>query len=98
MELDYLHQKLNTRVASIVAKYPKYLGNLANLKKISETSPNKDSHYLVVQNKDFNSFATKLRKKSAIKLSIESSISQSAITCSKLTTETLEQGVKYVQS
>ena len=42
-----------------------------------------------MQNKDFNSFATKLRKKSAIKLSIESSISQSAITCSKLTTETL---------
>ena len=25
-------------------------------------------------------------------------ISQPAITCSKLTTETLEQGVKYVQS
>ena len=25
-------------------------------------------------------------------------VSQSAITCSKLTTETLEQGVKYVKS
>ena len=46
MELDYLHQKLNTRVASIVAKYPKYLGNLVNLKKICETSPNKDKSLL----------------------------------------------------
>ena len=28
----------------------------------------------------------------------ESKVTQPAITCSKLTTETLEQGVKYVQS
>ena len=31
-------------------------------------------------------------------ISLHEAITQSAITCSKLTIETLEQGVKYVQS
>ena len=33
-----------------------------------------------------------------IGVTLEEQHSQPAITCSKLTTETLEQGVKYVQS
>ena len=33
-----------------------------------------------------------------IKIKKKSKLSQPAITCSKLTIETLEQGVKYVQS
>ena len=33
-----------------------------------------------------------------VKLILESRITQLAFTCSKLTIETLEQGVKYVQS
>ena len=39
-----------------------------------------------------------LRKKIADNYLCEKASSQPALTCSKLTIETLEQGVKYVQS
>ena len=41
------------------------------------------------------SFIVQIKKKNLRNIRI---ISQPAITCSKLTTEALEQGVKYVQS
>ena len=41
---------------------------------------------------------TKLRNQFLKKRTLEARTTQPAFTCSKLTIETLEQGVKYVQS
>ena len=45
-----------------------------------------------------NKFALKLRSRAPANLIVSGLPNQSAITCSKLTVETLEKGVKYVQS
>ena len=84
-----IKSELDSKLFSITGKMEfkiRTKNNFFNITRSSKTKNNLEHTF----NLQINLFTSEYLSKE--------SVSQSAFTCSKLTTETLEQGVKYVQS